>query len=93
MARKAKQKVLIQTITDKEIESVHLAIGKLLKDRREALGATIDDFAYQVNISRSGLIRIEKGHDTTLRSLLKVARGLGTTPEELFKAIPHKTYK
>ena len=93
MARKAKQKVVIQSITDKEIDAIHLAIGKMLKDRREAIGATIDDFAYQVNISRSGLIRIEKGQDLTLRSLLKVVRGLGTTPEELFSSLPHKASK
>ncbi len=44
MARKAKQKVVIPTITDKEIDTIHLAIGKMLKARREALEATIDDF-------------------------------------------------
>jgi transcriptional regulator with XRE-family HTH domain len=93
MARKAKQKVVIPTISDKEIDAIHLAIGKTLKARREAIEATIDDFAYQVNISRSGLIRIEKGQDLTLRSLLKVIRGLGTTPEEIFSAIPHKSFK
>lgn len=90
MARKAKQKIVIPTISDKEMDSIHLHIGKLLKAKREALGATIDDFAYQANISRSGLIRIEKGQDLTVRSLLKVLRGLSTTPEELFKAIPTK---
>lgn len=93
MARKAKQKVVIPTITEKEIDAIHLTIGKMLKERREALNATIDDFAYQINISRSGLIRIEKGQDLTLRSLLKVVRGLGTTPEELFSSIPHKASK
>lgn len=93
MARKAKQKVIIQTISDKEIDAIHLAIGKTLKAKREAIGVTIDDFAYQVNISRSGLIRIEKGQDLTLRSLLKVLRGLGTPPEDFFNALPQKPQK
>lgn len=93
MVRKAKQKTVIPSITDKEIDVIHLAVGKMLKAKREALGATIDDFAYQVNISRSGLIRIEKGQDLTLRSLLKVLRGLSTSPEEFFSTIPAKAFK
>lgn len=93
MARKAKQKVIIQTISDKEIDAIHLAIGQSIKAKREAIGITIDDFAYQVNISRSGLIRIEKGQDLTLRSLLKVLRGLGTPPEDFFNGLPQKPQK
>lgn len=90
MGRKAKKRVIVPTISDKEIDTIHLTIGKIIKTKREALDSTIDDFAYQVNLSRSGLIRIEKGQDLTIRSLLKVLRGLNITPEEFFRSITGK---
>ncbi|NML21803.1 helix-turn-helix transcriptional regulator [Pseudoflavitalea sp. G-6-1-2] len=90
MGRKAKKRVIVPTISEKEIDSIHLAIGKIIKTKREALDSTIDDFAYQVNLSRSGLIRIEKGQDLTIRSLLKVLRGLNITPDELFRTVTGK---
>jgi transcriptional regulator with XRE-family HTH domain len=69
-----------------EVEKILKKAGKLIKESRQER-SSLEDFAYEINISRSALARYEAGGDMLLSSFLKVTYGLDVTPEEFFKRI------
>jgi transcriptional regulator with XRE-family HTH domain len=69
-----------------EVEKILKNIGKLIKESRQER-SSLEDFAYEINISRSALARYEAGGDMLLSSFLKVVYGLDIEPEEFLKLI------
>ncbi|HEX9504084.1 MAG TPA: XRE family transcriptional regulator [Patescibacteria group bacterium] len=69
-----------------EIEKILQNIGKLIKESRQ-VRSSLEDFAYEINISRSALARYEAGGDMLLSSFLKVVYGLEIEPEAFFKKL------
>jgi transcriptional regulator with XRE-family HTH domain len=54
------------------------AIGSALRDRRVRAGLTQEDLAQQADISLGALQNLEHGKGSSVRSLLRVSRLLGT---------------
>jgi len=69
-----------------EVEKILKTIGKLIKESRQER-SSLEDFAYEINISRSALARYEAGGDMLLSSFLKVVYGLDVNPEDFFKLV------
>lgn len=58
---------------------------KRLSKLRQAKGLTIEKLAYENDISKSTLSRIERGLvDPKLSTLIKIAKGLEIRPSKLF---------
>ncbi len=69
-----------------DVEKQLKKIGKLIKTKRKAR-TSLEDFSYEVSMSRSAMSRYEGGGDMYLSSFLKVLHGLDIKPEEFFKEI------
>ncbi len=67
-----------------DVEKILKKVGKLIKEVRQER-SSLEDFAYEINISRSALARYESGGDMLLSSFLKVAYGLNIEPGIFFK--------
>jgi len=62
-------------------------IGAAIRKFREELGITQDDFADKIKMHRSYYGEIERGKwNLTLRTITKVAAGLGVRMWEIFRA-------
>lgn len=64
-----------------------LNVGKRIKKMRKEKGfSSYELFAYDIEISRSGMSNYEAGNfsDIQLRTLLKIIDGLGMTAKEFF---------
>ena len=62
-------------------------IGAAIRKLREGLAVTQDDFADKIEMHRSYYGEIERGKwNLTLRTITKVADGLGVKMWEIFKA-------
>lgn len=83
MPRKKGERKKAPELTQEEIEALLMRIGSLIKEKRRAQ-SSLEDFAYEINISRSALARYEAGGDMMLSSFLKVVYGLNTTPQIFF---------
>ena len=69
-----------------DVERLLNKVGKLIKEARQER-SSLEDFAYEINISRSALARYETGGDMLLSSFLKVVFGLDIEPDEFFKLL------
>lgn len=63
-----------------------IQMGYKIKEAREALNMTQEELALKSGVSRGTIIALEKGTDrvTTSKTLLKIARALGTTVDQIF---------
>lgn len=77
-----------QEITEEQTREVLRNLGLHIRKTRKSLGHRLDHFAYEIGISRSTLIRIEKGDDLLSSSLFRVIFGLGLNLDEFFKEFP-----
>lgn len=61
-------------------------MGYKIKDLREALNMTQEELAEQSGVSRGTICALEKGEErtTTTKTLLKLAKALKTTVDQLF---------
>ena len=84
--KKPGKRPIAKELPDGEIEKILKNIGKQIKESRQER-SSLEDFAYEINISRSALARYEAGGDMLVSSFLKVVYGLDIEPEEFFKAI------
>jgi transcriptional regulator with XRE-family HTH domain len=84
--KKPGQRPIAKELPAGEVEKILKNIGKLIKESRQER-SSLEDFAYEINISRSALARYEAGGDMLLSSFLKVVYGLDIEPEEFFKLI------
>jgi len=86
MARKKGERKKAPELTQEEVEALLKRIGALIKEKRRDQ-SSLEDFAYEINISRSALARYEAGGDMLISSFLKVIHGLNILPEEFFRNI------
>jgi len=84
--KKTDKRPIAKELPPGEIEKILKTVGKLIKESRQEK-SSLEDFAYEINISRSALARYEAGGDMLLSSFLKVAYGLNIEPDDFFKAI------
>lgn len=60
-------------------------MGYKVREAREAVNMTQEELAEKSGVSRGTICAIEKG--TTTKTLLKLARALGTTVDQIFLLI------
>jgi transcriptional regulator with XRE-family HTH domain len=67
---------------------IRIRFGFAVKDRREALGLTQEEFADKAGIHRTYLSDIERGtRNVSLINIERVAKGLSLKTSELFQAV------
>ncbi len=67
------------------------AIGdKFRKMRKEAGYSSYDKIAYDLNVSRNQISRIERGENITLSTLFLMLDAFGVSPSEFFADITEK---
>jgi transcriptional regulator with XRE-family HTH domain len=66
------------TSTRQTIDEQLRAIGSSLRDRRVRAGLTQEDLAQQADVSLGALQNLEHGKGSSVRTLLRVTRFLGT---------------
>ena len=71
---KVDKQPVAKALSQVEVEEMLKTIGKFIKKSRKER-SSLEDFAYEINISRSALARYEAGGDMLLSSFLKVAYG------------------
>lgn len=65
-------------------QGFNTALGARLRHRREVLGHTLTDVAYDAGIAKSHLSQVENGHvGLTLWSALRIGRVLGLTLDQM----------
>ena len=63
-----------------------VTLGKVLRDKREALAVTQEQFAEKVDLSRNYIGNIERGeYEVAISTLAKIAAALRTTASELVR--------
>lgn len=73
-------------LSDAELNKILAHIGEAIKKARTG-NKTMDDLAYEINVSRSVLARLEAGGDVRLSSIIKVMYGLKLKPNDVFKEL------
>lgn len=67
-----------------------IALGKAVKARREELGLTQEELASEAGLHQRWISNLERGwRNPSLRSLQRLARGLGIKPSELLARSEH----
>lgn len=60
-----------------------------LRSKRQALGITQEELAHRSGLHMTDVGRIERGErDPGVRTIVKLAEGLGVAPTELFTGMP-----
>lgn len=90
MPAKQKENIEVPRSTPADRERKRQLVGALIREKREALAITIDDFAYQIRISRSNLIRVENGSNSSIETLFIILCGLGITEAAFFAIIQER---
>jgi transcriptional regulator with XRE-family HTH domain len=63
-----------------------VALGRAVRQRREKLGLSQEQFAFEVELDRTYVSGIERGiRNPTVATLVRLTRALGTTPAGLLR--------
>lgn len=63
-----------------------IKFGKIIKEKRKAMGLSQEEFAYRVKIDRAYYSSIENGkHNLSLLQIKKIADGLNIRIKDLFE--------
>jgi DNA-binding XRE family transcriptional regulator len=90
MKRRSPPKRRARKLTQQEIEAVLMKLGELIQELRKQDFPNAEDFAYEIELSRSNMSRHEKGKDMLVSTLLKIVIGLDKTPQEFFTLLENK---
>ncbi|MGN6416020.1 MAG: helix-turn-helix domain-containing protein [Pseudobacter sp.] len=82
MAKRDKQPTVKQ-LSEADIDQIFNRIGKALQERREQVGITLDNLAYESGVSRSTLTRMLDGEEVNVRNLLKVVYSLNVSIDQV----------
>lgn len=65
-------------------------MGYKIKEMREEIGMTQEELAVKSGVSRGTISALENGIDrtTTSKTLIKIARALGTSVDRIFLQVP-----
>ncbi len=76
--------VLVSSACDLNASAVRAAFGRRLRDLRGEHGLSLDDLARRTGIHATAIGRFERGgREPRLRTVVRLARGLGVLPREL----------
>ena len=76
--------VLVSSAWDLDASAVRAAFGRRLRDLRGEHGLSLDDLARRTGIHVTAIGRFERGgREPRLRTVVRLARGLGVLPREL----------
>ncbi len=70
-----------------DIEIIIKEIGSRIKSQRKLIRNNYEDFARDYNINKVTISRVENGENSSLRSIIILARAVGIKIEDLFKGI------
>ena len=70
-----------------EIEQILKEIGSRIKAQRKLVSNNYEDFARDHNVNKVTLLRVENGENSSLKSIITLARAVGIKIEDLFKDI------
>jgi transcriptional regulator with XRE-family HTH domain len=70
-----------------DIELIIKEIGSRIKSQRKLIRNNYEDFARDYNINKVTISRVENGENSSLRSIIILARAVGIKIEDLFKGI------
>ena len=90
MKRRSQPNRRARKLTQQEIETVLKNLGELIQELRKQDFPNAEDFAYEIEISRSNMNRHEKGKDMLFSTLLKILAGLDKAPQEFFGLLEKK---
>lgn len=73
---------------NEKTEKLFKATGVAIKKLRQEKGLSLNIFAFENDLQKSLISRLENGHnEAKLSSIWKIAQGLGIKPSDLLKAI------
>ncbi len=72
---------------DAEIDGILQEIGSRIREKRQEVEPNYITFAENHDFSRASVLRIEQGHNTSLRQLFVFADALDIKLEDLFKGL------
>jgi transcriptional regulator with XRE-family HTH domain len=71
-------------LTNKERETIRLAFGKLLREKRHARGISQEELAFQSGLHRTYVGSVERGErNLSLENIFVFAKALKCSPTEL----------
>ena len=70
-----------------DIELIIKEIGSRIKSQRKLIRNNYEDFARDYNLNKVTISRVENGENSSLRSIIILARAVGMKIEDLFKGI------
>jgi transcriptional regulator with XRE-family HTH domain len=70
-----------------DIDQILKEIGSRIKSQRKIISNNYEDFAHNHNFNKVTVSRIESGENSSLRSIIILARAVGIKIEDLFKGI------
>jgi hypothetical protein len=93
MSRKKKydaKRVILQPLSQEEIDRQLKEIGQLLRKRREPISA-LNDFCFDLDISHTSVGALEKhGANVNLSTFLQILHGLGIRYEDFIRLLKTK---
>jgi len=72
---------------NEDIDQILKEIGTRIKSHRKLISNNYEDFARTYNLNKVTVNRIESGENSSLKSIIKLARIVGIKIEDLFKGI------
>jgi len=79
-------RVIARELSPADTQKLLLKIGKVIKAKRKTQ-TTLENFAYEINVSRSAMTRYEAGEDMYLSTFLKLLHGLDIEPSDFFNEV------
>lgn len=74
-------------------KNLEQALGDIIRSRREELGLSQEQFAFECGLHRTYISQLERGHKSpTLRVLFLIAAALEMPPDEIVR-LAHSTLK
>ena len=70
-----------------DIEQIIKEVGSRIKSQRKLIRNNYEDFARDYKLNKVTISRVENGENTSLRSIIILARTVGIKIEDLFKGI------
>ncbi|MBP7509898.1 MAG: helix-turn-helix transcriptional regulator [Prolixibacteraceae bacterium] len=70
-----------------DVDQILKEIGSRIKSHRKQIANNYEDFARTHNFNKVTLSRIESGENSSLKSIIILARKVGIQIEDLFKGI------
>ena len=70
-----------------DIEKILKEVGSRIRSKRKIISKNYENFAEEYHFNKITVSRIEKGENSSLKSIITLARAVGIKIEDLFKGI------